>query len=426
MIDWWVWLFQAFVFSFSFVYLTRSLPIKYKRNICFIILFCVYLVFYYPTSNNSLLEPVFRYGKFILFYFCWALLFLKINLNYALFLSVFCTALMGTWYSCFQLLFWLLGIQNRNLLVLISGIARILSVVFYKQKIIRIEEDRTIPIPELLISILPALSCFLANLVMYSLLLNTVALSQSQSFLFFLLAVFFAISTLAVLASTESYFKSVLLQAESKRAENQLYLQYQLFLIEREKDEQLKALHHDMKNHLSVLNQLSEIEQVHEYVNQLKESAEMAMMIPDTGNPILNVILNQKSKCCDEKKIIFKMGIRFDNSDFLSSMEICTLFVNCLDNAIEAAEKCEINQRFIEIAGGWVNGCLVVRIQNTINNHPIINENQLQTSKKDAANHGYGLKNVQAVLKKHQGTLTLKEEDQRFVVTWMIPSPSND
>lgn len=67
-----------------------------------------------------------------------------------------------------------------------------------------------------------------------------------------------------------------------------------------------------------------------------------------------------------------------------------------------------------------------MRIQNTIHDHPIINENQLQTSKKDAANHGYGLKNVQAVLKKHQGTLTLKEEDQRFVVTWMIPSPSND
>lgn len=422
---WWVWIFQAFVFSFSFVYLTDSLPIKIKRSICFLILFCAYLIFYSP-STNTLLEPVIRYGKFILFYFFWALLFLKIEINYALFLSVFCTALMGTWFSCFQLLFWFLGIHNQNLLVLVSGFARILSVIFYKHKIIRIEEKRTIPITELLISILPAMSCFLANLVIYSLIINISTLSYSQNVLIFLLAVFFAVSTLAVLASTESYFKSVYLQTESRRSEDQLYLQYQLFLMEREKDEQLKALHHDMKNHLLVLNQLSKIEQVHDYVDHLKESVNMTMCLPDTGNPVLNVILNQKSKICNEKEIVFKVGISFNKADFLSSMEICTLFVNCLDNAIEATEQCEANQRRIELAGGWINECLVVRIQNTFINHPIIQDNQILTSKANKTNHGYGLKNVQDVLKNHHGTLTYKEENQFFVVTWMIPSPEND
>ena len=36
-------------------------------------------------------------------------------------------------------------------------------------------------------------------------------------------------------------------------------------------------------------------------------------------------------------------------------MDLCTVFVNCLDNAVEAAEQCAESERVIEIAGGWIH-----------------------------------------------------------------------
>ena len=128
-----------------------------------------------------------------------------------------------------------------------------------------------------------------------------------------------------------------------------------------------------------------------------------------------------KKRVCKEYDIDLEAGIRFEDTDFLSSMDICSLFVNCLDNAIEAVKDLDGDKQ-IELAGGWVNDTLVVRIQN-VHQNVLRVENGKYLSTKAETGHGYGLKNVIRIVEKHGGTCTIKQEQNKFVVTWMIPRP---
>ena len=106
-------------------------------------------------------------------------------------------------------------------------------------------------------------------------------------------------------------------------------------------------------------------------------------------------------------------------------MEICTLFGNCLDNAIEAVSDLPVKNRDIRISGGEVNQNIVINISNPFA-HPLQQqENRFATTKKDKAHHGYGLLNVCHVVESHDGTLTFQTENACFCVCWMIPIPKS-
>lgn len=417
-------LFQAFVFSYSFFILCKKMPFKTNKIMAYLFLFFIFYFIYIP-SENTLIGSILRYFGFVLIYFIWSSFFVKIEKKYALFLSFFCTVLMGIWFSCFQLFFLFIDYYDRNLLIFFSGLARLLSATIFRSKIILIDENRTISYPELFVSIFPAMTCFLANLINFGLFKNLSSINITEKIQLASLTVFFAISALVVLSATEIYFRFSSLKIEAQQAEAQLTLQYQLFLKEKEKDEQLKAIHHDMKNHIEILTKLSKIDEVQEYVGKIKESTEHVLDRIDTGNIVLNILLDNKKQICKEKGIIFNTGIRFENTDFLSSMDVCSLFVNCIDNAIEAVEKVSGN-KVIELAGGWINDSLVVRIQN-----PFVLVHELKKGKdellstKKGPGHGFGLRNVKRVIERYDGTLNINTNDNLFTVTWMIPKREN-
>ena len=101
-------------------------------------------------------------------------------------------------------------------------------------------------------------------------------------------------------------------------------------------------------------------------------------------------------------------------------MELCVLFANCLDNAMESASDPAVSDKVIRVNGGEHHGCLVVRFENACAHAPRLQNGQLPTSKKGGV-HGYGLKNVRTVLEQHDGTLSLQPQHSRFVLTWMLP-----
>ena len=104
----------------------------------------------------------------------------------------------------------------------------------------------------------------------------------------------------------------------------------------------------------------------------------------------------------------------------LTSMELCVLFANCLDNAMESAADPAVTDKVIRVNGGEHHGCLVVRFENACARSLQLKDGQLPTSKKSGV-HGYGLKNIRTVLERHDGTLSLQPQRGRFVLTWLLP-----
>ena len=165
-------------------------------------------------------------------------------------------------------------------------------------------------------------------------------------------------------------------------------------------------------------------EDVKKYISNLREAEENTTVPFCTGCSTLDALLSTKSSLLKENNIQISCLVHFTNSDFLSPMELCTLFANSLDNAIEAVLPLPVENRFIRISGGEVNGNMVVRIENPYHHTLHRAGDRFISTKSDDHFHGYGLANMRKIIEAHNGTLTYKTENHIFSLFFMIPFPN--
>lgn len=180
------------------------------------------------------------------------------------------------------------------------------------------------------------------------------------------------------------------------------------------------GLVHDMKNHIIVLQELAQKEDmdgVNAYLKKLSTSNISALTHHKwTGCYVLDILLNQKQRSAQDKGIKFEVRSNGTVQVQLSEMELVSLFGNLLDNAIEACLKLPEKERRIDVFIEQRNTILFVKITNSVLEVPIIVDGQIVSTKADNVRHGYGLKNVRRILEEHGGQMAFRCEDQMFSV----------
>ena len=99
---------------------------------------------------------------------------------------------------------------------------------------------------------------------------------------------------------------------------------------------------------------------------------------------------------------------------FVTTLDLCVLLGNLLDNAIEACGKLEKEKRRIQLSIKLVKNQLFIRTENPFEGKLKWQGSRLLTQKTDENNHGIGLENVKRVVEKYHGTLEMNAEDQIF------------
>lgn len=213
-------------------------------------------------------------------------------------------------------------------------------------------------------------------------------------------------------------------------SENKMIKKENDFLIIKEEMEQQKyeevtaaleknrELIHDTKNHYLMINEYErnqEYEKLHQYVDELKNEIIKTDSSIYTGNRVVDLILSQKKLRAEQENIAFEVQtIPFSDLPF-KEREICTLFGNLLDNAIEACEIVE-GKRWISIKIEKQNHLFFLQIINTIKDVPKEKEKGFWSSKKNKELHGYGLKSVQRIVDAYEGNIAYKIVRDTFVV----------
>lgn len=109
---------------------------------------------------------------------------------------------------------------------------------------------------------------------------------------------------------------------------------------------------HDMKHHLQILRGYTDdadIEKIRKYLDEIREPYLKLEKTVWTQMQMLNLILNQKRLEAEEKEILVTYNIDRDFLLPLKESEICALFCNLLDNAIEACEEIKQGNRWISL-----------------------------------------------------------------------------
>lgn len=84
-----------------------------------------------------------------------------------------------------------------------------------------------------------------------------------------------------------------------------------------------------------------------EFLDELENAADEVFDYIDTNNHALSTALTQKSMICRQKDIPFNAMADGEGIDFMSDIDIYTLFANLLDNAIEASDAISPKKRGI-------------------------------------------------------------------------------
>lgn len=182
---------------------------------------------------------------------------------------------------------------------------------------------------------------------------------------------------------------------------------------------QTERLRHDMKNHiiaLSGLFQSKEWEKMGGYLKQLEESG-LETGEDVTGNKAVDALLYQKRKRAEREKIRWECDIQIPKVCGINEFDLCVLFGNILDNALEACERLKCGEcGFIKIQAKPVKKCFLLEVKNSMET-----DTEEVSRKENSQEHGIGLLNVGDVVHKYNGVVNIETEDGIFIISILIP-----
>ena len=199
----------------------------------------------------------------------------------------------------------------------------------------------------------------------------------------------------------------------------QLQQQYAYYQDKLKDEERIRSIYHDMKNHLLVLEGSQGTDATRQMAQELRTQIADYEDYVHTGNEFLDIILKDKAEKARAKHIDFSAVVDFDGVDFIEPLDISTLFGNGIDNAIEACEKLQEEDRVILVKAGKVQNFVSILIENNcVEEAP---PKGRRTTKADTLLHGFGLSNMQKAAEKYGGTCTTRREAGTFTVKILLP-----
>lgn len=182
----------------------------------------------------------------------------------------------------------------------------------------------------------------------------------------------------------------------------------------------LKA-NHDIKNRLSIIEELIKEGNIEESRGQLEEIRDSLRPIVVTGCPAMDALIRLKS---DEAK---RHGLQFVyelcplDSLSITSSELCSLVGNLLDNAIEACLSEGFTDGTICLAVMRVKSMLFIRCKNPTKKVPSVIVDQSIQSTKHSVVHGFGIAIMKDIVRKYDGEFNLTIKDGIFEAFLSMP-----
>lgn len=180
-----------------------------------------------------------------------------------------------------------------------------------------------------------------------------------------------------------------------------------------------EILLHDIKKHRLAIREMAEVGQNQEIIRYLDEMEQVPQKVRNqdmVNHELLNLILNRKFQ--EAEGLGITIEYRFDDMCglLLTQMEICALFINILDNAIEANQALAGGkERWIKLDCARQGQMLVIYASNPMPEGKMkFLEGIPQTTKKEKENHGIGMLSIQRVVASYDGHVQIDVKEGVF------------
>lgn len=206
----------------------------------------------------------------------------------------------------------------------------------------------------------------------------------------------------------ERYYEK---QAAMIAAEQQKERQLQHYQTMLDRQEETRALWHDIKKYFVAMKTLAESHRTDEMdacFREIEEKFERVNQSVDVGNPVIDSILSYELARAAKVGASVELQVWVDRELRIPAGDLFIIIGNTMDNALDACEQLPEEHRSIHLILRQTNHLLYYELSNPFPASP---------TPKAGSVHGYGLRNVRACVVKNQGSFKLEQKDGRYTVS---------
>lgn len=240
---------------------------------------------------------------------------------------------------------------------------------------------------------------------------------HSALFLYYLCALLYTLITYVVLLviSRLAYYRR-----DNEDMHNFIRNKMQYYQMSHEGITSLQIKCHDLKHQIAAIRTKTEQENFHKYLDRLEDSIIEYGTVVDCGNETINVVLTEKNILCSTCGVKFSYIIDGSLFNFMSEMEIYSLFGNALDNALESCTKVtDPAKRVISLKAAARGDMVILHVENAFQEALNMVDGMPQTTKKGSG-HGFGLRSIQSIAETYGGMASVMTDDSLFKLTVIL------
>ena len=189
-------------------------------------------------------------------------------------------------------------------------------------------------------------------------------------------------------------------------------------------DVELREIQHNMKGHLICIKEyLDKKDEValSTYLSGININFKDTRKICDTGNVVIDAIINTKYRECLKRNINFEIEIKIPCNNSFNNADLSVILENALENAVDATLKLPNKQRYIKVNISFHHYNLLIEIKNSFDgNIKKSLDGRYLTIKTDFKNHGIGLKSIERAASKYQGLVDPQILQNEFQLTILL------
>ena len=232
------------------------------------------------------------------------------------------------------------------------------------------------------------------------------------SIIYFYIFIFIVTDSILIYFTKSSalYYK---IKSENEMLEYQNKLQAEYYRKMLENYESTAKLRHDINNLVQVINiQLSENTQegnkkAKEIVSGISDIMDSTKTQRYCSNEIVNAVLFDKTSVAKEESIKIIDDIILDNNTGIADFDICRVFINLLDNSINALKNYTGDDKLLYLSCKQDNDHIFIKCENKFSE-------TIRKPEKNPELHGYGMKIVKDITEKYNGELITQIQDTTF------------
>lgn len=191
-------------------------------------------------------------------------------------------------------------------------------------------------------------------------------------------------------------------------------------------DEDSRRRKHEMKHHMQTIYSLlkaREAKKAEEYIEKLVQETDQFAETAYSENIVINSIVGIRLNQAKKEGIAVRSHIHVPDRLEVDDVDLNNLLSNMLENAIEACMRMENRSRaYINLEIRKKQRFLFIECENSVDRGEKLASGQT-TVKSDPAEHGFGLKTMNAVAEKYASIIQIEREPGWFVVRTNLCPP---